>query len=750
LNCRGKITGVLDLNQQLTTFLMRILFILFLMLPLLAKAQFTYSIDQSVPVEKIDGTAVNLPWAGGLNAVQTNTLDLNHDGKDDLVLFDRMGNKVLTYLRTETSFSYNPEYEEFFPEDVLNWVLLRDFNCDGKKDLFTGDNLGIKVYINTTTSEGNPTWQRFYFSTGFPGSKSGVLLSKGFTSKVNVQIQFDDLPSISDVDGDGDLDLFVMRYVANGQIEFHKNFSKERYNTCDSLDFERITQSWGNVRECTCGTFAFNGDDCSASGGRSKHAGGKSLLALDLNGNQSPEMLISEAECSQLFALNNQGTLLAPVVNNSSGFPTTTPAFIITYPAAYFEDIDADGKNDLMVSSNLFIREFLNSDFASSNWYYRNTGTNSNPNFSLVQRNFLQSEMIDMGDNSVPALFDFDGDEDLDLFISSHSKGFRSPISLYENTGNATAPSFQLLTEDYLGFSFLNDFNRKIQFADIDNDNTSDLVFTSTDANNGVTFLNFVSNRSTSGADFGNQSVTQIAFQLNRNENVFVFDVSGDGKNDLLVGRSDGSVELWNQTGPLTFTLAESDYLGLSASVLRQNISIAIADLDADGTLDFIYGDHNGLINIVPDFKNVVNAETSAISSIVFNPLLENYVDQKLGGRIWPTAANLFGSTRPSLVVGNALGGLHILNSQGPELPSSPVIDVYPNPLTESQTLSVRIDRPAVLEIYSLLGQRISDPVRMQPFTILQTSLPSLASGIYVLKFSVGKKSYSKKLIIDR
>lgn len=729
---------------------MRVLIVLMLVLPLGVKAQFTYSIDQSVPVRKQDGSAFTLPWAGGLNSVQTNTMDLDHDGDDDLVLFDRMGDKVLTYLRGDNGFTYNPEYEAFFPGEILNWVLLRDFNCDGRKDLFTGDNLGMKVFTNTTQSNGAPSWQQFFFSTGFPGSKSGVLLSKGFSNKINVQVQFDDLPSISDADGDGDLDIFTMRYVGNGQVEYHKNFSKERYGTCDSLDFERITQSWGNMRECSCGRFAFDGDDC-ASGGRTKHAGGKSLLALDLNNDKATELLFSESECSQLFQFPNHGTTMAPVVNTASGFPTSTPATIVTYPAPYFEDIDGDGVKDLMVSSNLFVREFLNSNFSSSNYFYKNNGTNANPNFTLVQRDFLQSEMIDLGDNTVPALFDFDGDDDLDLFISSHNGStVRSPVYLYENVGTPANPDFQLYTNDLLGFSFQNDFNRKIQFADIDNNKTMDLVYTSTDGNSGVTSLNFVSNKSQTGLDFENPTITQVQFQINRNENVHVFDVDGDGSSDLLVGRSDGSLELWTQTGPLMFTLSDPEFLGLGSSVLRQNISIAIADLDADGKLDFIYGDQSGVIKIVPDFKNVTNADEAAVTNIVFNSLQENYIAQNLGGRIWPVAANLFGSTRQSLIVGNAMGGLYILNSEGPELPGAPVIDIYPNPLFETQRLSVRIDRPAVMEIYSMLGQRVSDPVRLQPFAILETELASLRSGMYILKFTVGKKSYSKKLVVDR
>jgi hypothetical protein len=115
-----------------------------------------------------------------------------------------MANKVLTFLRQNDRYTYAPEYELFFPADLLNWLLLRDFNCDGKKDLFTGDNGGMRVFENITLAGETPSWKQIFFYTGFSGPKSEVLLTKGFTAKINLQLQFDDLPSITDADGDGD------------------------------------------------------------------------------------------------------------------------------------------------------------------------------------------------------------------------------------------------------------------------------------------------------------------------------------------------------------------------------------------------------------------------------------------------------------------------------------------------------------------------------------------------------------------
>ena len=68
-------------------------FLLFLSIGL--QAQFSYVMDQSIPVKDEQGNELSMPWAGGLNAAHYNTMDLNGDNVDDLVLFDRMADKVL-------------------------------------------------------------------------------------------------------------------------------------------------------------------------------------------------------------------------------------------------------------------------------------------------------------------------------------------------------------------------------------------------------------------------------------------------------------------------------------------------------------------------------------------------------------------------------------------------------------------------------------------------------------------------------
>jgi hypothetical protein len=734
--------------------MIRLLCFFLVFFPLSAQAQFTYTLDQSIPVQDIQGKDLSLAWAGGLNAAQFNTMDLNGDGTDDLVLFDRMANKVITFVAYDQRYLPAPEFEDFFPADVYNWILLRDYNCDGKKDLFTGDVLGMKVYTNTGSVSGRPEWEPHLFNTGFPGAKSQVLLTEGLNGKVNLQLQFDDLPSISDVDGDGDLDIMNIQYAGH-TVEFHRNLSVENNQPCDSMDFVRVTRSWGNFRECHCEQFAFNNESCPPNtGGRTKHAGGKSLLVIDVNGDHVQDLVFSEAECNQLYALINKGTVDNPIIDAASVFPPSSPVNFVLFPAAFYEDVDFDGKKDLISSPNIFSKQFLNSNLSESIWFYKNTGSASNPVFSFVERNFLQGDMIDVGDNAVPAFSDYDRDGDFDMLISSHSsEEYTSRIFLFANIGSPTAPAFKLASDDYLGFTSSRLFNLKIQLIDINSDQTQDLVFTATSFDNNTTNLYYLSNKSQSSLDFTGSTVHMLDFGLTSTENVYLADINGDGLPDILAGRSEGNLEYWKNTGVAgspNFTLEQETYLGFGSSTSRQNAMVAIADLDADGTADLVIGDQTGKAGVISDFRNAMDGEAEMDRNIVYNAASKSYQEKNLGGKIWPTVVNLFATNKPAVVFGNALGGVHILrHDEGSSLPEQPEVHLFPNPVLRNETLSVAADRHGTMEIISVLGQQLSTPVVLRANEIYKYALPPLAAGLYLLKFTSNKRSHVQRFIVQ-
>lgn len=721
----------------------RVVFLL--LLSCSAYGQFTYTIDQSIPVEE-NGQVLSMPWAGGINSAQINTLDLNSDTKDDLVIFDRTTNKLLTYLNTGNKYEYAPEYESLFPNEVTQWMLLRDLNCDGKKDLFTSDPFGMVAFINITKPQRPLSWR--------PYDPGRPILTKGFTSNVNLQLNASDIPVIDDIDGDGDLDILNVRFVGIGTIEYHKNLSIERTGTCDSLQLERVTQTFGNLEECDCNFFAFGGAPCnSIPNGRTKHAGGKAMLTIDTDGDGDRDLFFSEEECSELSFLENKGTAETANMNSATLFPSVTPINFLLFPAGYYEDVDFDGKRDLLASPNLYARTFTNSiNFSNSLWFYKNTGTEQLPQFTFQKNNFLQDEMIDVGDYAVPAFADADGDGDNDMFISNYAgPGFASTVHFYENTGSAAQASFKLIDEDFIGFSNSAFFNVKIQFADMNADSKLDFVFTASNFQSGITSLFFIPNRSSSALDFNGQSAQPVNFSFAQQENILIVDVDQDGLTDILIGKATGAVQYWRNTGSAaqpTFTQVSGSFLGLASSTDRQNPTLAVSDLDADGRADLVVGNQRGELTLFGDFR-AQDPNIAGISEIIYNPLTETHESKNLGGRIWPTPVNLFNSDKAALVCGTLTGGLVVLkNEEGATLPAEPEITIFPNPVHSNETFKIRTDRNMIVQFYNLIGQRISNSYFIPANQEYPITVSGLLPGVYIARFSYQGKSTGKRFVV--
>src|ERR1035437_2758241 len=104
--------------------------------------QFPVSLEQKlqIPVYDITNKAIATPWIGGLNNCQFGSIDLDMDGKKDLVIFDRHGYKILPFLNKggvgEIKYEYAPQYASAFPK-MEHWFQLVDYDGDGKEDIFT-------------------------------------------------------------------------------------------------------------------------------------------------------------------------------------------------------------------------------------------------------------------------------------------------------------------------------------------------------------------------------------------------------------------------------------------------------------------------------------------------------------------------------------------------------------------------------------------------------------------------------------
>lgn len=213
----------------------------FLVLDTFAQFNLGFKREPTIPYLQ-QGTLPNYSTAGGLNTPQFSEIDLDGDGILDIFIFDRSVDVVKTYVyhALTASYRYSPQYERLFPKELAEFVLLRDFNCDSLMDIFTYHRAGFRVFQNTTPEGGE---LQFTKVTDQVRSDYGAFETAAF-------VLAGDVPAIVDIDDDGDLDILAFGTVnSESTIEFHRNLSMDLYNSCDSLEFEVVTQCWGNVQE---------------------------------------------------------------------------------------------------------------------------------------------------------------------------------------------------------------------------------------------------------------------------------------------------------------------------------------------------------------------------------------------------------------------------------------------------------------------------------------------------------------------
>ncbi|MEJ7662656.1 MAG: VCBS repeat-containing protein [Hymenobacter sp.] len=125
----------------------------------------------------------------GFNTPQFSNIDLNNDGRPDLFAFDRQTARCYTFLDVARGrgagrrWQYAPEYEWAFPGDLTSWALLRDYDCDGRADLFTGAAGGdIRVLRNVADAAGPPQLR----AGQQPAAASRLLMATSATSTVGL------------------------------------------------------------------------------------------------------------------------------------------------------------------------------------------------------------------------------------------------------------------------------------------------------------------------------------------------------------------------------------------------------------------------------------------------------------------------------------------------------------------------------------------------------------------------------------
>lgn len=712
-------------------------------------------------VVKIGASDLANPWAGGLNFIQASNIDMNMDGIKDLFMFDKTGNKIRTFINNGTAtavdFKYNPYYETKFPKNLHDWTLLADYNCDGKEDIFSYSDIagGFKIYKNTSTI---PSGLQFTMVTALQYS----IFNPPSGSLVNLYVSSADMPAISDIDNDGDLDIITFGLGAS-YMEYHKNMSMELYGTCDSLKFQMANRCWGYAAENamsndyqlfdTClgnvSTPEFTPEDSTLRA--SRHAG-SCQLCIDLDNDADKEFIVGDISYNNLTMLTNGGTPTdGSFVAIDTAFPsnnTSTTALDLTiFPCAFYVDVNYDGVKDLVVSpSAANVSENFNSVV-----YYKNNGTNSFPVFQFQQANLLQDNMIEVGEGAYPAFFDYDNDGLKDLFIGNYgywgASGYGHQIAQFRNTGTPTVPKYELVTRDYDGFdgtgsplSSLGIINMVPAFGDLDGDGDSDMMI---GGYNGR--IHYFRNIASAGAlahfvliaanlqnsmgriiDVGDYAAPQIV------------DMDGNGTNDLVIGSRNGKLAYYRHSGTTPIPVMDSIthfFGGVSTTLPFYLTGYSYPHVFKQGSVtNMLVGTESGYIRRYNNIDGNLGGTFTMVDS--------TFLDIFQGSRVAPHGSDINGDGLMDLIVGNYEGGVSFYKGVTALTTSSLDnfirfdFELFPNPANNSFTIHIlnEENKIYVLEIYNLMGQSISSDKIFNNSITLHTE--NFSQGMYICKVS--------------
>lgn len=712
--------------------MMRILLVLFVLYGGVLQLFGQVELEFIQPVVSQEGRDLKMPFAGGINSAQYHTIDIDGDEDLDLIIFDRSSDKINCFENTGSSYAYEPSFEQYFPDNIQNWLVLVDYNCDGKKDLFTYTGQGIRVFLNTS-GEGRLSWDL----------AADPLKTQGSSSKINLLFNPTDIPSIADLDGDGDLDILVFDFASSFQIELHENLSVDNTATC-GLDFVRETRTFGKIRDCGCDDFTVS-TPCTSSG-RIMHAGGKAILSLDYNLDGQTDLLLSQEACTNLsLALNTGMGVDATFGPFNNTFPVfDLPIAFTSFPAAFYEDVSFDGKKDLLISSNERSNAGQDIDFQTSSILYSNEGTGNTNDFNSSEL-FLINEMIDVGENAYPAIGDLDGDGRNDLVLGNAGSlvdgAYVSTLTQYQSgqTG-LTWQTDDLFQLSALGFTYI-----KPQFVDLNNDQQIDLIFSANDESNS-TSLYYLLNQEATGMDFDIAQLMTINLALTIFDDFHFTDVDDDGLVDLLLGLSSGRLDYYRNTGTTTnpsFVLEREAYLGISINSEKGNVSLASGDLDGDGTIDLITTDRTGKATVYFDHKsNVVSPQQFLVRPEEGDAL----VTTRFGRISKPTFGQLLGQN--TLFIGSIQGGVRLLATSNGSSEEVLTLTAYPVPSNSDHIVNFVTNQSNTrLEIFTVAGKKV-DERTLAAHRVASIDLSHLQEGLYLAKATYNGQNCTSKIIL--
>jgi hypothetical protein len=725
-------------------------------------------------VRGLDGRPLPLAWFGGLNAPQPQAADLDGDGTDDLFVFDKAG-QIALGLRSQGNGDYriDPDLVEFFPEDLQEWILLRDYNQDGAMDLFTYAPAvdGIRVFRGSRRTDGRLSFSlvdfgdqlpQLYAPTGSSGDRSPIFISSI------------DYPAVVDEDQDGDLDILTFN-VAGGYIEYYQNQAVERGFGADTLVYRLVDNCWGGFFESGLTTaldLAAAPGECfdnlwePGGGGRPRHSG-STLAAFDYDGNGLTDIMLGDISFDNLVLGLNTGTSDLAWISDqdetwpSDGFIAEIPAF----PAAFHLDIDQDGAKDIIGAPSVT----LNVEDVNVMWYYRNLGTDAAPDFVFQDSQYLVRDMLDFGTSAFPTVLDYDADGRPDLVVGNNddytgTNFLSSQLRLFRNVTAPGGPvAFELVDDDFLGLTqfMTTTWAFAPSFGDLDNDGDLDVII-------GERSGKLIFGENTGGPGqpvaFGPLQFEWMDLDAGQFAKPHLVDLDRDGLTDLLVGGFDGRIRFYRNVGTATEPMFSADLQAPGNLIQLGGINVNTPGVSTGHPTPWVLQHDDYTLVFSGKRDGALASYRFGIDSAYTEPftLLNKTVDDlDLGAFSAPCFADFNNDGVVELVMGNERGGLTFFGTNfttdgtvGLLNPVRPAFEfsVAPNPVREELLLSgwSAADQVREVQLLDLRGRVLRQfAVAQGQGQVQWTGLQQYSAGVYFVR-AIGAKGVASQKIILR
>ncbi len=284
--------------------------------------------------------------------------------------------------------------------------------------------------------------------------------------------------------------------------------------------------------------------------------------------------------------------------SDSSPDQTFGPVNVQSKARPYFFDVDVDGLDDLIVQEDVltfFI--FLCGYFEEGRTLaFKNLGAQFDPGFSIserIPRPFQNHPSFTNGITLSFADINQDGNEDFiasGIRVNCDNEILWRNVLFFRNVGTGTEPDWQPDSTRFTFFLQPDSMFYDPQFFDVDKDGDYDLFVQKEGIYRFYEKLNSEEESWRWRNDWGS-GLQDLPYY-----SVVLFDLTRDGKDDVVFGTRDGFLELYENMGlsssPVWQKVPEA-FTGIDVDSLA---APALSDLNDDGLLDLVVGNAEGLL----------------------------------------------------------------------------------------------------------------------------------------------------------